>query len=205
MTDAKPLADVVKFPTGGMVSRKPSTDDLDLTTLPARLDDRALDRVKAIAAAPLPTLPAADKQHFARALRALDAALPKRHSDDVSGDLMAEVYARRLGHFPNAAISYLFNTAIDRCKWFPTVAECLEILEGWKRSDKVTRRRGTARRIVEGEMEQRLSEAMEALEKQRLSQDEINDLPERFRKIAVERCLLWPDFTPRPRKVFGAE
>lgn len=182
-------------------SPKPSTDSLDLMSLPARLSDTLLARVEAIATAALPALPPCDETYFGRTLRAMDAALPKRSSDDVSGELMLAVYRRRLGETPREAMNYLFNRVIDTCRWFPTVAECLEILVGWERSDELTQRRNMARFRVRNEKEVRLSEAMMALAGRQMPQAEIDRLPEYWRKIAVERGYLRLDgekFVARP-------
>lgn len=69
-------------------------------------------------------------------MRLLDAVLPKRSSDDVSGKLMAAAYRRMLGDQPEAAISFLAERAMKTCKWMPTIAECFEILGEWQRNDE---------------------------------------------------------------------
>lgn len=132
----------------GTASLAPSTDDLDLTKLPARLDDRTLERVKAIASAPLPALSPSDDRHFAKCLRVMLAVLPRQNSDAVGGELFVETYRRQLGHFSDDAIAYLAERATRECRWFPTIAECLDILGGWVRCDEATRRRATARSLV---------------------------------------------------------
>lgn len=194
MDEAKPISETVSrlqlVATTETVSPRHSTDSLDLTALPARLDDRTLARVEAIATAPLPALPACDEVHFGRTLRAMAAALPKRSSDDVSGELMVKVYQGRLGHFPRPAMTYLFNRVIDTCRWFPTVAECLEILSNWERADEHTRRRDHARGRVSGEKELRMQEAMLALAAREMPQAAIDRLPERWKRIAEERGYL---------------
>lgn len=182
-------------------SPRPSTDSLDLMSLPARLSDTLLARVEAIATAALPALSPCDETYFGRTLRAMDAALPKRSADDVSGELMLAVYRRRLGETPREAMNYLFNRVIDTCRWFPTVAECLEILAGWERSDELTQRRNMARSRVFTEKETRMREAMAALFAREMPQAEIDRLPEYWRKIAVERGYLRMDgeqFVARP-------
>ena len=176
--------------TGETDSPRPSTDSLDLRRLPARLNDTLLARVEAIATAALPALLPCDETYFGRALRAMDAALPKRSSDDVSGELMVAVYRRRLGDTPRDAMNYLFNRVIDTCRWFPTVAECLEILAGWERSDDLTQRRNMARFRVRNEKKVRLGEAMMELAARTMPQADIDRLPEYWRKIAVERGYL---------------
>jgi hypothetical protein len=176
--------------TTGTALQKRSTDSLDLMTLPDRLDDTMLARVEAIAAAPLPALQSCDEVHFGRTLRAMASALPRRASDEVSGELMLKVYQGRLGGYSRQAMTYLFNHAIDTCRWFPTVAECLEILSRWERSDEHSRRRDLARRAVANEKETRLREALMTLAAREMPQEQIDCLPEYWRKIAEERGYL---------------
>lgn len=109
------------------------------------------------------------------------AVLPKRHLDAVSGELLVAAYRESLGRYPAQAIDFLRKQAIDECKWFPTVAECHEILTKWRRRDEFTERRSLATSIclkqlepVEaepedrwvpkpGELEQIMREAAEAV------------------------------------------
>ena len=134
--------------TGETALQGPSTDDLDLASLPATLDEAMLNRVKAIAHSPLPPLPPCDDTTLGQTLRMMFAALPRRHADDVSGELFVAAYERQLIRYPAAAIAWLCDEAIARCRWFPTVAECHELLEGWRRDDRHTRRRREALRIA---------------------------------------------------------
>ena len=68
-------------------------------------------------------------QHFLKCLRLWEAMLPRRASDEVSGELLARGYWRMLGSkLSQAQMSVLSEMVLDRCKWFPTVAECNEIM-----------------------------------------------------------------------------
>lgn len=172
----------------GTASLAPSIDALDLTKLPARLDDRTLARVKAIAAAPLPALPSCDDRHFAKCLRVMLAVLPRQNTDAVGGELFVEAYRRQLGHFSDDAIAYLAERATRECRWFPTIVECLDILGGWQRCDDATRRRSAARSLawqerMEREREQRLLE--NGGPTRVMSQDEIDALPEHLVKLGL--------------------
>ena len=119
--------------------------DLDLESLPERLDDTQMAAVKKIADAPLPSLPPCGDRHLMQCLRGMLAVLPRQNSDDVAGELFVEMYRRQLGEHPADAISYLVDQATRNCRWFPTIAECLEIISGWRRWDSDTQRRATAR------------------------------------------------------------
>jgi hypothetical protein len=134
--------------TGETVSLAPLIDDLDLTTLPTRLDDTMLARVEAIARSPLPALSPCDTRHLGQALRMMLAVLPRRQADELSGELFVAAYERQLGNFPNQAITFLCDEAIKTRKWFPTVAECIEIMDDWRRDDGDTRRRGHATHLA---------------------------------------------------------
>lgn len=134
-----------------MGSPEHSTDDLDLTTLPDRLDDGLLARVKAISSSPLPPpIPCSDA-HFSKILRTMLAVLPRRVSDDVGGELFVAAYQHKLGHLPQEAINYIADKALGECKWFPTIAECLELLVGWRRWDSHAQRKQAATSLANHE------------------------------------------------------
>jgi hypothetical protein len=55
--------------------------------------------------------------------------MPKKAADEVSGELLARGYWRTLGEkLTEKQMSDLTEIVIDRCKWFPTVAECRELM-----------------------------------------------------------------------------
>lgn len=158
MTDSN-VARLVRDPsTGEMASLKPSTDDLDLTTLPERLDDATLARVEAIARSPLPPPEPCDRRTLDQALRMMLAVLPRRQADEISGELFVAAYERQLGGYPNDAIQMLCDEAIRTRKWFPTVSECLEILSEWRRNDEEVRRRLEAHYRLRREQDARYAE-----------------------------------------------
>lgn len=175
MVEAKKFAELVSL-TSEMVSPRPSTDDLDLTRLPARLDDQLLQRVQAIADAPLPDPQPCDEAHFAKCMRVMLAVLPKRGSDDVSGELFVNAYARTLRRWPADAMSFLAEKSIERCKWFPTVSECMETLSEYRRDDEWTQRRAKARQIARNERYARMPK-MESSGRRPMTQQEVDNLP----------------------------
>lgn len=128
-----------------------STGDLDLTRLPDRLDDQQLAAVREIAEAPLPTLPICDERTFGQALRMMLAALPRRNADDISGELFVAAYERQLGHLNRFQVEYLMDKALQRCRWFPTISECIEIAGEWRRDDEALRRKREAESMVRSE------------------------------------------------------
>lgn len=90
---------------------------------------------------PLPAPVPCPERHFDKCLRLVLAVLPKRSSDEISGELFVAAYRRILGSYPEAAINYLAEKALETCKWVPTIAECKEILDGWVRNDEHTQAR----------------------------------------------------------------
>jgi hypothetical protein len=158
-----------------------------------------------IASSPLPPLAHCDEAHFLQGLRILWAALPKRATDKLSGKLMAEGYKLKLMHLPREAIDFMVGEALSS-RFFPSIAECEEIVGRWKRSDGLTKAR--AETLARGERQARFDDLMRRLDAREVGQAEINALPERTRRIAEDRGLLrrLPDGThaPRPRQT-GAD
>ena len=142
-----------------MASLPRSTDDLDLTSLPERLDDATFARVQDIALSPLPPITPTDERHLNQCLRVMLAVLPKRNSDEVSGELFVAAYQKKLGHLHRNAVSFLADKAMEKCQWFPTIAECLEIVDDWRRDDEHAKRRNKAAAILRAERQQREAEA----------------------------------------------
>lgn len=134
-----------------------STGELDLTALPARLDDLTLDEVKAIVDAPLPSLPPCDSDHLTKVLRTMLAVLPRRNADDLAGELFAAAYEDALWKYPNDAITFLGRDAMRNCKWFPTIAECIERISEWRRDDEPARRWKLANSLFHRELAARRS------------------------------------------------
>ncbi len=163
-----------------------SITDLDLETLPERLTDEQWAMVKQVRDAPLPCLPPCDDRHLAQALRMMLAVLPRQQSDDLAGELFVEAYRRQLGDQPSAAITYLADQAMRQCRWFPTIAECLEILSGWRRCDADVMRQQKART--------RYSEEYWARNPRpdKIAEPEWNPTPAELDKIKAEMAAKWP-------------
>jgi hypothetical protein len=175
----------------------------DLENLPARLDDRTLAMVEDLASSPLPPLLPCDEDFFLKCLRSL-SILPKRKDDALSGELRAGLYYRKLKGYPKDAMSFLVSEALERCEWFPSIKECLDMLGRWKRADEALVAKLAAGQIARRERLARLNETMAALERGELDGDAIAALPERFRDIAETRALIWvdPDGSYRPRPLY---
>jgi hypothetical protein len=139
-----------------------STDDLDLTALPERLDDQTLERVQAIASAPLPPPRPCDETHLTKCLRVMLSVLPRKTSDELSGELFVAAYQRKLRDFSNDAISYMSDKALETCRWFPTIAECMELASEAPRTDEAVQRKIAAYQIASAE--KALIDALDAAE-----------------------------------------
>lgn len=157
--------------------------------------------VEALASSPLPPPIPCDEDYFLKCMTVMQASLPRRASDDMSGEALVDAYRWKLGSQPRSAISHLTSVALDRCKWFPTIAECMEIIGGWTRNDEALRTKRRAEVLARNERLARLDETIAALENGELDAEQIYALPDRFRDIALTRGLIWadPDGTYRPR------
>lgn len=85
----------------------------------------------------------------------MDAVLPKQSKDMVSGKLFVMGYQRVLQGYPKDAITYLAEQSMRRCRWFPTIAECIDIIDEWRRDDADIRRRQKAQQIASRERKRR--------------------------------------------------
>lgn len=170
---------------------QPLTVALDWTEVLARTEPMTLAQAKQIASAPLPVLVACSDQHFDKCFRVLLAALPKRNSDDVSGELLIRAYIGKLGGYSDEQISFLCDRVLERCEWFPSIAECLKILAEWKRDDDALRLQERAKSWVFWDLQARFDEAMQALASGDYTQEQINALPTQWKRVAETRGHLW--------------
>lgn len=118
------------------------------------------------------------------------ATLPRQNADDVSGELFVAAYRRKLGHMPAEQISFITDCALEECRWFPTISQCMEIAARWERNDEFTRRRANARTSVRYELQSRMEAAMKALERFEMTQEQFDDLPYQWARIADARGLV---------------
>lgn len=115
------------------------------------------------------------------------AVLPKRSQDELSGELFVAAYQRKLGDRSNAAISFLADKAMERCQWFPTIAECLEILGEYRRTDEVVTKWVDVRHIVSREESTRNLEARRFNNNRvkELTQSDVDAMPGYLKRIGV--------------------
>jgi hypothetical protein len=192
--------------TGAMEPQRLGSDDWSLErmrALPARLDDATMTSLEVVASSRLPAPQPCSERHFNQCFALVDAALPKRSQDDTSGELLARAYRRMLGHLTREAISFVAEEAIATCKWFPTVAECLEIAKRFTQPEHPFKAvRELARSKLNGERNARFHEAMAAIESGEMSDEQIGTLPDRWKGMFAEMGLIWAltdgSYTRRP-------
>ncbi|PXW75964.1 hypothetical protein C7451_106128 [Blastomonas natatoria] len=163
-------------------------------TMPATLSDDQMAELAMIARSPACALPPVDPKRFAKIMGSMAAVLPKRNVDDATGEAMLKIYHRMFGHQPEPALAFLAKQAIATCKWFPTIAECNEILAKWKRP--ADPRQGAREQIAE-EMQARLDRDIAALRAGRVTQADVDAWPPRWRQIGITQGYLDADGTLR--------
>jgi len=186
-------------PSTALTTGSPSDVLVMLRSLPDRLDDTALALVSSIAAAPVPALPSTTPEHFAACLRSL-SILPRRADDDTTGEQRAKLYARLLSDYPADALSFMTRAALERCQWFPSIAECKAILAEWRRADDAVHVKAVAWSKGEAERRARFEDLCKSVPS--MSIGEINALPHQTKMALENRCLLSRLssglFVPRP-------
>lgn len=138
----------------------------------------------------MPALVACSGKRFDECFRLLLATLPKRNSDDLSGELLIRAYAVKLGGFSQGQIEYLTDRALECCEWFPTIAQCLAIISEWQRADAPLRLQNHAKSMVLWERQARFDAAMSRIASGDADQAEIDALPETWLEVAETRGLL---------------
>lgn len=96
------------------------------------------------------TAASASPDVFAKHMRLWLAMLPRKNSDDLSGELMAEGYQMMLGGLTASQLDTLTHAVLARCKWFPTIAECKAIMGEESYSNPFYRARRSAELTGQG-------------------------------------------------------
>lgn len=117
----------------------------------------------------------------------MDAALPSKNNDALTGNLKYAAYYAILGEYSQNAISFLARRAIETQQWFPTVKTCLEILKDW---DPPTDTNSELVRKTRTEIEARFKQVMIALDEGKMTQSEFDQLSDRWKQIAETKGLV---------------
>lgn len=164
----------------------------EIRSLPERLDDGMIQKLEAVILCPAVQPEPCPAEHLQKALMAMMAVLPRQGKDAATGTVMIKQYLLKLAKHPKGAIDHLWSTSIDRLKWFPTVAECNEIIGEWvSRAAEQRHAKDIASSRIQREKQARFDDAMRALQKGQLNQAEIDALPDRWRLHAETVGHLW--------------
>lgn len=148
-----------------------------------------LDLLREIVDAPLPAPLTCTDEHFARCMKSLDI-LPRR-ADDNGGALRFKLYRAKLGGYSDDALAFLVSKGLEQFHFFPSIAECVKLLATFPNREIAEGRKGRAKLLIEGEMQARLSEVLDRLRANEMTQAEIDALPDRWKSIAETKMLLW--------------
>lgn len=156
----------------------------------------------------LPAPASSDEVWFAQCMKAMDI-LPRRQDDQLGGKMRFSLYKRHLEGYSNEALSYLAEQATSTCHFYPSIAECLDILKAWPNRNRDAERQEKAGHLYQRELNARLDDTMSRLGRRELSDDEANALDDFTKRVAVEKGYLrklrddthrvWPetlDMTP---------
>lgn len=118
----------------------------------------------------------------------MSAVLPKQSKDELDGKLFVAAYRRILQEYSRDAISYLTEEAMRNCRWFPTIAECLQILESYRRDDDDTQFRWAVEERIRKERNARWEEkrlAEPEMDRRPLTQEDVDRLPPYLVKLGL--------------------
>jgi hypothetical protein len=184
-----------------------STVSLDLNrlrNLPARLDDETMGDLQAILACAEPPAEHCDAKVLSQVMRSL-SILPRKADDEVTGDLRVALYRRMLGPYPTPVISFLCEEVLRRCRWFPSIAECIEIIADFPGgATDLAKAKQIAAARIRFETQARFEEAMAKLKARVMPQRDIDALPPFWRKAGETSGFLKVDpdgrYVARPER-----
>jgi len=125
----------------------------------------------------------ATRQELTKHLQFMAAALPSKNVDDTTGAMRAAVYASLLAGYSNDALRFMARTACATLDWFPTPRQCLDLISAYRPpvSDQET-----ALRLCQSYTDAAFDRWLDNIG----SGQPIGDVPEQWRRIAVERGIL---------------
>lgn len=126
-------------------------------------------------------------QEIARQLEFIAATLPAKNIDEEGGQKRFAVYVRLLGGYSKAALSYMTEQACRELDWFPTPRQCLHYLNQYNPAPTIRDKAlSKCQHFTQSKFEQWLAD----LRLSEVDQDQIDDKPERWRRIAEVQMLL---------------
>ena len=126
-------------------------------------------------------------EQLAKHLAFMAAALPSKVVDKQTAQMRVAVYLKILGKFSNAAIAFMARRACETLEWFPTPSQCLAILDMHigAPGDKQQ-----ALHFCQQFWQQRHEAFLASLEAGDATDAQVAEVPEQWRKIAVEKGYL---------------
>lgn len=128
-------------------------------------------------------------------MRYLAASLPRQQKGGLDGELMVVAYQRQLGNCSTEAIEFLIDEAQRTLDWFPTISQCLKILDRFEPRDRKLIQ--LCRTVSERERWERFNDMERAVRRGNCTEELIARLTDRQRVQAREAGLLRDDDTPR--------
>jgi hypothetical protein len=131
------------------------------------------------------------------------AVLPRRSADEISGELFVAAYERQLGGMPKAQAEYMLDRALKTCRWFPTISECIELANQWRRQDDDTRARTLAKKAIQREEEKRRRDQAQWSERSSMlmTQEQVDAMSESLQSIGLKCGALYKDDEGKVRPV----
>lgn len=123
------------------------------------------------------------------------AALPRRQADDISGELFVAAYQRQLAHLSEPQVQFLCDRALQTCRWFPTIAECLEIVGQFRRDDEAVHRKRRASTLVAREKNSRWYDRQEwrRLKTPEMTQEMVDAMSPEMKRMGITCGALYED------------
>ena len=126
-------------------------------------------------------------EELAEQMRYLRSVLPSRPTDIETGKRRVTVYTRILGRYSPESIRRMVEKAAETCRFFPTPAECVAILDGFVEPPTD---RNRALSMCQQFWQTRFDEWLAELRMPDVSPSIIDAVPDQWRRIAMERGLL---------------
>lgn len=192
MDDYKPIGQILESHEADqwMDSQPPcAKSEMDsLMAVPLdRMTPLQCARLKQLATNHIERVTPATAEQLSRHLEFIAATLPSRNVDIESGQRRFAVYYRLLGGYSNEALAYMTERACRELEWFPTPSHCLAILADYRPPSSVA---DVALTRCHNFAEMQFREFVNRLQSGEVPQAEIDDKPDQWKRILLERGIL---------------
>ena len=148
------------------------------------MTDSECDELRSIALAMPAEHILVNSRELAKHLQYIEATLPSKNIEEQSGQMRMAVYARLLGGYTNAALSYMTQRVCSELDWFPTPHQCLAILADYQ---PPATRKDKALAICSQHTQTKFEQWIAALQN---GGGDLGGKPDRWLRIATERGYL---------------